>query len=974
MSILVLIESPGKQKKIQSFLGNDYEVLATCGHIRQLPKDDLGFDIDNNYEPTFENMPDKLDIIKKIKAKAKGVEKIIMSSDKDPEGESIAYHCCEILKLPPNKRLRATFTDITKKTVCTSVSNTIANNTLLDMNQVYSQFARMVLDKLIGYKVSPLLWKEYNNWHLSAGRVQSCVVKLIAEREAEIEKFSSEAYFQLSARFLLDKKELAAAPATHKYLQTVCETSIKEQAAVETLLDTLKNNSITPGAIEWHITSITKNATKRNPSPPYITSSLQQDASARLGMSPDACMKLAQKLYEAGLITYMRTDALFMSDDALKAIKILITNKWGERYHRQIQYKTKSASSQEAHECIRPTDFAKESITSVEGMTASHNRLYQLIWRRAVASQMAPADFEILTVKISNSKAASDVSSGTNELSTTDKSSKTSKASKASKASKTGKAGKATKETSGDELHSETPSTASAIQPRDFVFVGKHDKLIFDGYLACFNLHKKAKTANKVVMVDGVDSIDGVDNNNDTDEDSNEGDIDSTSGGEQNAFLEKVFTKLKEGDPAFALSIDAVQKYTKPAQSRYTEASIIKKLDDLGIGRPSTYASMIKKVQEEQRQYVERKSLPPRKVDAIRMGFQYPDVITSETSQVSVDGDKNKLFPTSLGIMINEYLEKNFAEIINYQFTAQVEALLDEIAAGSKVWHRVVDSVYIRLNPIIDALARATASRKENNKQLAGGSGSAGSAGIQPDTDNRKLLGMHPTTGLPVYAIRSRQGFLICESNPDKAKSRFASFTGRFESMTLADAIKLLVFPRLLGTYKDAEVILKKAKNVYIAWNGKNYSIENYLKYTKAGSAGVGAAGAAAAAAADLESIDPASTSLEEAISILQYYEGADARKQASAARDRVLNEDIVIKVGPYGAYIKYKGQDNIKLPKALKERWESLSLEEVIPIIDKHIANPGKATSGRGRGRGSSAFRGRGGRGRGGRGRGRGS
>lgn len=970
MSILVLIESPGKQKKIQSFLGDGYEVLATCGHIRQLPKDELGFDITNNYEPTFETIPDKTDIVKKIKAKAKDAEQVILSTDGDGEGHSISWHCSEILNLPPNKRLRATFTEITKKAVCTSVNNTIANNTLLDMNQVYSQFARMVLDKLIGYKISPLLWKEYNNWHLSAGRVQSCVVKIIAEREAEIEKFSSEAYFQMSARFLLDKKELATITETNKYLQTTCETPVKDQSQVEALLNALKstgtgigtgtdtiatatdtiatassdtNTSTSNNNLEWHITSITKNATKRNPSPPYITSSLQQDASARLGMSPDACMKLAQKLYEAGLITYMRTDALFMSDDSLKAIKILIENKWGERYHRQIQYKTKSTSAQEAHECIRPTDFSKEFITGIEGMTASHNRLYQLIWRRTVSSQMAPADFEILTVKISNSNAAS--ADSTDDLSKPTITSKNKAGKATGKASKTTKNTKAKKETSGDDTDSPSNTT--------YVFVGKHDKLIFDGYLACFNLHKKGKPVKIASSADeeGV----AADDTDDAD-----ADADSTIAGEQNAYLEKIFPKLKEGDSAFAISLDAMQKYTKPAQARYTEASIIKKLDDLGIGRPSTYASMIKKVQEDQRQYVERKSLPAKKIQAVRMGYQYPDVITSEMQQVAIDGDKNKLFPTPLGIMINEYLDKNFAEIINYQFTAQVEALLDEIAGGSKVWHRVVDSVYIRLNPIIDALAKATAARKGNQKQITGSGGGGGGGtqdGIQPDTENRKLLGMHPTTGLPVYAIRSRQGFLICESNPDKAKSRFASFTGRFDAMTLEDAIGLLVFPRVLGAYKDADVILKKAKNVYIAWNGKNYSIENYFKYT------------------NTEGVEPASTSLEEAIEILQYYEGADARKQASAAQDRTLNQDIVIKKGPYGAYIKYKGQDNIKLPKALKDRWESITLEEVMPVVEKHIANPSKGVSARGRGgrgRGSIA-RGRGGRGRG-RGRGRGS
>ena len=927
MSILLILESPAKISKVKSFLGAEYEVMASMGHVRQLPRDRLGFDIDNNFEPEFENIQEKQDIIKKLKNSAKNAKKIILGTDSDAEGSAISWHLAEILKLEPHQRLRTEYREITKSAVSKAVSSTLANNTLLDMNQVYSQFARMILDKLIGYKISPLLWKEYNNWHLSAGRVQSCVVKLIAEREAEIVKFSSEVYFQMSARFLLDKKELANTPGTTKYLQTTCETPVKDQSHVETLLGALKISGL-----EWHITSITKNASKRNPSPPYITSSLQQDASTKLGMSPDACMRLAQKLYEAGLITYMRTDALFMSDDALKAIKILVVNKWGERYHRQIQYKTKSAGAQEAHECIRPTDFSKESALYVEGMTAGHNRLYQLIWRRTVASQMAPADFEILTVKINNSNDAN-----TQVLGNTNDTDELSKAKPNKGKAKQKTKADTTKASIDNESHNNAPI---------FVFVGKHEKLIFDGYLACSNLHKKAKATKSVSAASAASGEDAEDVDETDDEDDN-----LTSGGEQNAYLEKVFTKITEGDSAFAISLDAVQKYTKPAQSRYTEASIIKKLDDLGIGRPSTYANMIKKVQEEQRQYVERKSLPAKKVPSVLMGYQYPDIITSETQQVAIEGDKNKLFPTPLGIMINEYLDKNFIEIINYQFTAQVEALLDEIAAGSKVWYRVVDSVYIRLNPIIDQLAQATKARKQ--LQIAGaGAGAASADGIQPDTDNRKLLGMHSITGLPVYAIRSRQGFLVCESNPDKAKSRFASFAGRFDSMTLEDAIALLVFPRTLGTYKDGEIILKKAKNVYIVWNGKNYSIENYMKYT------------------NTEGVDPATTSLEESITILQYYEGADARKQASAARDRVLSEDIVIKVGPYGAYIKYKGKDNIKLSKTLKDRWESITLAEVMPTVEKHIANPGKSASIRGRG---ASARGRGASARG-RGRGRGS
>ena len=885
MSILALVESPSKISKIQSFLGNDYEVMASCGHIRQLPKDELGFDITNNYEPTFEIIPDKADIVKKIKAKAKEAIKVVLLSDGDAEGHSIAWHLGEILKLPADKRYRATFTEITKKAVCTAVTNTLNNNTLINMNIVYAQFARMVLDKLIGYKVSPLLWKEYNNWHLSAGRVQSCLVKLVVERENEIMAFSSEPYFRIDSKFVMDKKELSKSDSTTKFLMTICDNDIKDQSEVETLFQATKD-STGNSSMQYKISSIGKNTTKRNPSPPYITSSLQQDASSRLGMSPDSCMKTAQKLYEAGLITYMRTDALFIAEEAMKALKICIENKWDETYYRRMVYKTKNANAQEAHECIRPTDMSKESIFGTEGMTTSHNRLYQLIWRRTVASQMAPAEVEIRTVKITGDM------------------------------SKEKKEKKENKEKQVDK----------------FVFTGKHEKVLFPGYLACANLHKTKKVKPVKIGENNDEQEITAEDNAILDDDSSDDSELGEGSGEQSEYLEKVFTKLKEGDQVWPIWMDAIQKFTKPSHPRYTEASIIKKLDELGIGRPSTYASMIKKVQEEQRQYVEKKSLPAKKVKISRVGFKYPDVVSIKTQEVKQEGDKNKLFPTSLGIMINEYLDKNFLDIINYQFTAQVEALLDDIAAGSKVWHLVVDSVYVKLNPIIDQLSRATSARKA--AQDAGG-----------DTANRKLLGNHPDTGLPVYAIKSRKGFLICESNPEKEKSRFSTFTGRFDSMTLKQALLLLVFPQTLGQYKSADIVLKKAKNIYIAWNGKNYSIENYMKSN---------------AIADIE---PETTSLEEAINILQYYEQQTVQRAANAAHDRTLNDDITIKVGPFGAYIKYKGNTNIRLPKALKERWESITLEECQEVIQKHNDKPtsrggrGTATGfsirGRGRARG---------------------
>ena len=835
MTTLVVVESPGKVKKIQSYLGDDYEVMASVGHIRELPRDSLGFDIANNYEPEFLISSDKAEVVKKMKAKAKQVEKIILATDSDREGDAISYHIAEVCKIPAAQRHRATFTEITKK----AITQAIANPGKIDMNMVYAQFARMVLDKLIGYKVSPLLWKEYNNWKLSAGRVQSVVVKIINERENEISKFNSEAVFKLDANFVLDQKELESSTTTKKpttkFIATVCETDIKEQTKVESIMEHCKDQTA-----KWTIAKINKTTSKRNPPPPFITSTLQQDANAKLGMSPEICMKTAQKLYEAGMITYMRTDAMFIAEDAMKALKEYITAKWGDSYYRRMDYKTKGASSQEAHECCRPTNMTKESVMGIEGMTAQHNRLYQLIWRRTVASQMAPADFEIRNIKIAG---------------------------------------------------------------EGVVFQGKHEKNLFEGFLACV---KKGNTSSSTSSNTEQDPDQDPEQDPDSDQD------DSVTN--QSDYLEKIFDKLKEGLQVWALGITAAQKFTKPSQSRYTEASLIKKLDDLGIGRPSTYASMIKKVQEEQRQYVEKKSLVPKKVKTTNLAYTYPDQVKTTQNDMKIDGDKNKLFPTPLGVMITEYLDKNFTELMNYEFTAQIESLLDDIALGKKVWYTVVDSVYIKLTPIIDQLSRAITTRKA--LQPSSNANAASSAG---DTANKRFLGNHPNTGLPVYAIKSRKGFLICESNTDQAKSRFASFNGRFDSITLEEAVSLIVFPRLLGEYEGKEVYLKKAKNVYLAYDGKNYSIESYMKMVPD------------------NDIDPNSTSLEDSIMILRHYRTQDQQKVINQSLDRVLNADCVIKVGPFGPYIKYKGEVNIPLPKALKTKWETVTLEECLPVIEKN-------------------------------------
>lgn len=842
MSILVVVESPGKVKKISSYLGSGYEVIASVGHIRGLDPKNMSIDFENNYQPLFIENEDKKEVIGKLKKAIKKASKVILASDRDNEGEAIALSVAEVCNIKPTERHRATFTEITKK----AITEAINKPTTINMNIVYAQFARMVLDKIVGYKISPLLWKEYCNYHLSSGRVQSVVVKLIVEREAEIEKFASESYFKINANFVLDKKDLdTKKKKTINFIETVSDENIKDKNTVENIYNNCANK-----IAKYIIKSLTKNNSKRNPSPPYITSTLQQDASAKLGMSPDICMKTAQKLYEAGLITYMRTDATFIAEDAHKAINSFIISKWGEKYYRRFDYKTKSTNAQEGHEACRPTDISKESIMGLEGMTSSHNNLYRLIWRRTIASQMAPADIEIRTVKIS-----------------------------------------------GDGKEKIT-------------FIGKHEKIIFEGFLSAINMHKKTK--GKKTDTDTKNSSDEEinDDNPEINDDNEEGDEQV----ENSQYLEKIFNELIEGSQVWPIVMETTEKFTKPTNTRFTEASLIKKMDDLGVGRPSTYSSTIKKIQEEQRQYVERKNLPAKKVKLTTMKYNYPDIINIEKVETKIEGDKNKLFPTPLGIMINEYLAKNFTEIINYEFTAMIETQLDEIAEGKKIWYKVVDSVYLKLNPIIDALAKAT----KEQKVLKAENPSA-------DTANRRFLGNNPNTELPIFAIKSRKGFLIVEENPEKSLSRFGNFTSKFESMTLDKALELLIFPKNLGKYNDNEIIVKKAKNIYLCYNEKNYSIENYLKSNP-----------------DII-IDSINISLEEAINILKYYEKFDKEKAENQLKDRILSDDIIIKVGQYGAYIKYQGIANIPLPKALKSKWDEVSLEECQTVIDKNTVKIAK-------------------------------
>ena len=882
--ILIIVESPGKIKKIKSFLPDNYEVIATVGHIRGLNPKSMSIDMENNYTPMYINMPDKKEVIINLKKHIKNSSKVILITDADVEGESISFSVAEVCNIKPENQHRASFIEITKEAVLNAINNNVGK---INMNKVHTQMARMCLDKIIGYKLSPLLWSEFNSFTLAAGRVMSPVVRLIFDRENEIAKFQSQSYYKLEANFVLDKKDLSKGIKTSKtskssnteslnnVIQTTCDENIKDQSIIEKLYKDCSENKN-----KFSIKNVAKTTSTRNPSAPYITSTLQQDASTKLGISPDICMRTAQVLYEAGLITYMRTDSTFISEDAMKSIKTCIENKWGENYYKRNIYKSKDTSAQEAHEACRVVDFAKESVLGLDSkITTHHNRLYQLIWRRTVASQMSPANIEIRTVKI------------------------------------------ITGEKKKDQI----------------VFTGKHEKVIFEGYLAALNLHKKKVKVNAmgdlVVNEDAMeDSMeDAMENEMDEDEEdetdeSNEDDNEKATNSQHNKYLETIYDKLKESELVFSQSMNCMQKYSKPKQTRYTEANLIKKLSELHIGRPSTYASIIKKIQE--KQYVEKKSLPPKKAKIYVLTYSYPDIIKIESKETKIEGDKNKLMITSLGLMITEYLNKNFTEIMSYEYTANIEKLLDDIAEGKAVWYKVVDSIYLKLVPVIDTLSKAVSERKALK-----------SSDPKANTSSRRMLGTNPTTNNPIVAIKSRSGYLIVEENPIKKDSRFASFSSNFEEMTLETALSLLIYPKTLPKYKDVDIIIKKATNVYISYGNANYSIENYVKANQKQNKFDNPSNT------NNTFIDDENITFEEAKRIIDYYEKSKIDKAENAKQDKVMNENITIKKGPYGYYIKLDGTINVKLQKKYSKDIDNITLEQCLEVVEKHKATPPKGS-----------------------------
>ena len=887
--ILLVVESPSKVKSVQKYVGNDYIVTSSCGHVTEIPKKTLGIDL-QTYTAEFIESPSKKDVIANIKKLYKSCNSILLASDPDREGCGISMHIFNILGVKPENRKRILFNEISDKAIKEAIKKPI----LIDENERDSYLGRVIADRLIGYTVSPTLWAQFNSYTLSAGRVMSPVIKLVIERENEIEKFNSTPYFHLDANFVLDKKELMKLSKSNtNYILTTCENNIQDQNIIENLY-----KNCADGISKFVIKSISKSNGKRNPSPAYTTSTLQQDSSIKLGYSPHITMSLAQKLYEAGCITYMRTDSIAISPDAMKNIEKYIKNKWGDKYYRYMEYKSKSTNIQGAHEACRICDVSKESVLGVDGLTSQHNRLYQLIFRRTIASQMSPSEFDLLTVKIINENNNNDVN--TNDI--------TNDITKAKKILKKD----TKKDTKKEQVNNNT-----------LTFVGKHEKNTFLGFLECMNMHKKKVIKNALGDLEVIPEDEIFQSEEEQDNEDNEDNEDNKNKLHNSDYLEKIFNSLKENQEVFIQNMDTIQKYTKPI-SRYTEASLIKMMESINLGRPSTFSATLIKIQE--KQYVEKKNLPQKQVNIISLKYEFPDKIKIENKHTILPSDKNKLVPTSLGIMVNEFLCKNFIELMDYKYTAKIESMLDDIAENKSKLYDVIHLIYTNLTPIINTLSQDIKSRKALK-----------SADPTADSASRRNLGSNPNTNLPVFAIKSRKGFLIIEENPDKKKSRFANFSSSFENMTLENALTLLVFPKSLGKYQETDIILKKASNIYIQYGDANYSIENYLK------------------ANPKLCLDPENITFDECKKIIEYYIKSKADKLENDKKDKKLNDDITIKTGPYGLYLKLSNNNNVKLPKKYKDNIDSLTVEVALEIIEKDKAKP-KSTRGKNAPKGKSA------------------
>ncbi len=761
---LVIVESPAKARTIEKFLGKDFMVKSSFGHIRDLAKKNLGIDIENNFKPDYIVSDDKKKIVKELKELAQKAETVWIASDEDREGEAIAWHLKEVLGLDDKKTKRIVFHEITKE----AIQKAIASPRGIDVNLVNAQQARRVLDRLVGFELSPLLWKKVKP-SLSAGRVQSVAVKLIVEREREVNGFDPKTYFRVTATFLV--------PGGEKEVKAELSKRFDKIEEARTFLE----KCITA---DFTVSSVEKRPGKKSPAPPFTTSTLQQDASRKLGFSVSQTMAVAQRLYESGLITYMRTDSVNLSGMAISTASAEIKSLFGEEYLKIRKYATKSKGAQEAHEAIRPTYINNRSI---EG-GSQEQRLYELIWKRTIASQMSDAQLERTTVKI-------DVSTA------------------------------------------------------DEHFVATGEVLKFDGFLKVY--------------------IESTDDENEEE-------------------TGKLLPPIKQNDRLDNKIIEATQKFTTPP-ARYNEATLVKKLEELGIGRPSTYAPTISTIQN--REYVVRESREGQQREITTLALQKGSV--QEKSKKETYGqEKQKLFPTDIGMVVNDFLEQYFVEIMNYNFTADVEKEFDSIAMGEADWKEMIEKFYGPFHKKVDE----TMETSEKSK-------------------GERVLGTHPESGKPVTVKIGRFGPMVQVGEAeDEEKPQFASLLKgqSMETITFEEAMDLFKLPRNLGKYEDADV------TVAIGRYGPYVRHQN--KFVSLG-----------------KEDDPYTITLDRAIELIE--------AKRTEEKNRIIKEfddqpGLQVLNGRYGPYIAFN-KKNYKIPKNKKP--EELSLKECMEIIEKTPDKPSR-------------------------------
>jgi len=762
----MIVESPAKAKTIEKFLGKDFVVKSCYGHIRDLEKANFGIDFNNNYEPKYVVSPDKEALVKELKKLAKSADEIWLATDEDREGEAISWHLCEVLGLNAKNAKRIVFHEITKK----AIQSAVEKPRFINIDLVDAQQARRILDRIVGFELSPLLWRKINmKTSLSAGRVQSVAVRVLVERELEINAYKSASSYKITANFIV--KDDAGREYTLK-------ADLPERFEQEGDAEKFVNEC---NGANFAVANIAVKPAKRTPSAPFTTSTLQQEASIKLGFSVSRTMLIAQKLYEEGHITYMRTDSVNLGEQAIEAAKAEIIKNYGDKYSNPRKFKTKSAGAQEAHEAIRPTYMENHEIEA----DFDETRLYKLIWKRTMASQMADAELEKTVVDI-------DISTRKENL------------------------------------------------------VAKGEIIKFDGFLKVY-----------------------------TEALEDEKDDDAT-----------LLPPLKIGQNLLLIEMIGAQKFSKPG-ARYTEASLVKKLEELGIGRPSTYAPTISTIQK--REYVEKKD--KEGVERVFIQYTLKDGKVQKQSLTETYGtERMKLFPTDLGMLVTDFLITNFPQILDYNFTAKVEEQFDEIAIGKIDWHKMIDDFYKPFHAHMEITTKTA-------QKITG----------------ERILGVHPN-GEPLKVMMGKYGAMVVmgetldpkelKNNPEAKKPKFAGLlkTQNMAELTLEDAIKLFELPKAIGTYREDEVVVGIGRfGPYVRNMKKFYSIP---KGTEA-----------------------ASITLEESIELILAKDEKDANKLIHDFPEH----EIQVLNGQYGPYIK-KGKENYKIPKDKVAK--DLTLDDVLDIV----------------------------------------